>query len=249
MPQDVLFHPADTREFKDFGFMQAHLSFKPHLPEGRKRFGPLITIDDGTLAPGAQGFGLHPHKDVEVVTFLVSGELKHIDPNVPSHNGTLFAKGIQVITSGTGIVHNEVNNSAVAPMRALQIWFEPRAKDLPPHYASKSLNAADYTDQLQLILSPDGEDGALVAQQDVRLSYGQFNRSETTSHRASSPGRSLYLFMIDGEMTAAGQRLTNGDGLGISYAVTLEISIEPGAKFLVFDLPETSINQPEKEKL
>jgi len=216
MPQDILFHPADTREFKDFEFMQAHLSFKPHLPDGRNRFGPLITIDDGTLAPGAQGFGLHPHKNVEVVTFLVSGEVKHIDPNAPAHNGTLMAKGIQVITSGTGIVHNEVNNSAIVPMRALQIWFEPRAKDLPPHYARKSLDAGDYTDRLQLILSPNGDNESLIAQQDVRLIYGQFTRIETVTYRAAEPGRSLYFFMIEGVISVAGQTLTKGDGLGLA---------------------------------
>lgn len=242
MPKDILFHPADTREFKDFGFMQAHLSFKPHLPADRKRYGPLITIDDGTLAPGAQGFGLHPHKNVEVVTFLVSGEVKHIDPNVPAHNALLSAKGIQVITSGTGIVHNEVNSSDIAPMRALQIWLEPRAKGLSPNYTNKSLKAAEYTDQLQLILSPDGRDGALVAQQDVRLSYGQFRSSEIITFRGAGLAHSLYLYMIEGEVTAAHHTLSKGDGLGISHIDTLEIRTEPGAEFLIFDLPQTLIH-------
>lgn len=117
MQTEVVYHPAATREFKDFGFMQAHLLFKPHLEAGRRRFGALITIDDGTLAPGVQGFGLHPHRDVEVVTFMVSGEVSHVDPAVPVHNGTVKAKGLQVITAGTGILHNEVNNSRTKPMR------------------------------------------------------------------------------------------------------------------------------------
>ncbi len=239
MSQDIIHHPADTREFKDFGFMQAYLSFKPHLPEGRKRFGPLVTIDDGTLAPGAQGFGLHPHKDIEVITFLVSGEVQHIDPNVPTHTGTLKAKGIQVITAGSGIVHNEVNNSPTEPMRALQIWLEPRATGLPPQYSKMTLDASDYTDRLCPILSPGDEDGALVAKQDARLSYGQFTRNETVTHRAAGPGCGLYLFMIEGAVTAAGHTLAKGDGLGLTQADELIVNTEPGAEFLIFDLPKT----------
>ncbi|MFD3191991.1 pirin family protein [Sedimentitalea sp. HM32M-2] len=242
MLQDIIFHPADTRDFKDFGFMQAHLSFKPHLPEGRKRFGPLITIDDGTQAPGSQGFGLHPHRDVEVITFLVSGEVKHIDPNVPAHSGTAAAKGVQVITAGRGIVHNEVNNSPTAPMRALKIWLAPRATGLAPHYSKMALDAADYTNRLRPILSPQGDEGTLVAQQDVRLCYGQFNRNDTLAYPATGPVRGLYLFMVEGTGTAAGHALAKGDGLGLTNAGELAIHTEPDAEFLIFDLPETSIH-------
>ena len=119
--------------------MQAHLSFKPDLPEERHAFGPLITLDDAILKPGAKGFGLHPHQDVEVVTFVVQGEIKHIDPNHDSHSGTLAAKGVQVITAGTGIVHNEENNAADKALHALQIWFKPRKKGITPSYSKKPL--------------------------------------------------------------------------------------------------------------
>jgi redox-sensitive bicupin YhaK (pirin superfamily) len=98
----TLFLPANSRKFKDFGFMQAYLSFKPDLAEERHSFGSLITIDDAILKPDAKGFGLHSHQNVEVVTFVVQGEVKHIDPDNPLHTGTLNAKGIQVITAGTG---------------------------------------------------------------------------------------------------------------------------------------------------
>jgi quercetin 2,3-dioxygenase len=108
----TLFLPANSRKFKDFGFMKAYLSFKPDLAEERHSFGSLITIDDAILKSDAKGFGLHSHQNVEVVTFVVQGEVKHIDPDNPLHTGTLSAKGIQVITAGTGIVHNEENNSA-----------------------------------------------------------------------------------------------------------------------------------------
>ncbi|MBY6068957.1 pirin family protein [Leisingera aquaemixtae] len=242
MQTEMVYHPAATREFKDFGFMQAHLSFKPHLAEGRRRFGPLITIDNGTLAPGAQGFGMHPHRDVEVVTFMVSGEVSHIDPVVPVHNGTVKAKGLQVITAGTGILHNEVNNSRTKPMRALQIWFEPRARDLAPAYSSKELEAADHSNRFQLVLSPDGAEGSLVVQQEVRLSYGSFDRRSVLNFSPSSPDRSLYIFMIEGEATAAGVPLGKGDGLGLLHAGDVAVEAAAGAELLIFELPASEIS-------
>ena len=236
MPKDTIYHPADTREFKDFGFMQAYLSFKPHLDADRHNFGPLVTIDDGTLAPAAKGFGLHPHKDVEVVTFMVGGEVQHIDPNVPEHTGTLTAKGIQVITAGTGIVHNEINNSNDDPMRALQIWFRPRATNLAPAYSKKPLNSASHTDQFELVLAPDGTDGALVAQQDVWMSYGSFTHAQSITYRPQTIGNGVYVFVINGSAIAGDQRLEKGDGFALSDVNTVEISIDAKAELLVFDL-------------
>lgn len=242
MQTEMVYHPAATREFKDFGFMQAHLSFKPHLEAGRRRFGPLITIDDGTLSPGAKGFDLHPHQDVEVVTFMVSGEVSHIDPVVPAHNGTVKAKGLQVISAGTGILHNEVNNSRTMPMRALQIWFEPRAKGLVPAYSSKELETADHTNRFQLVLSADGADGSLVVQQEVRLSYGKFDRHGVLSFSPFSPERSLYIFMIEGEATVAGLALGKGDGVGLLRSGNLEITVSAKAEILIFELPTSEIS-------
>ncbi|WP_298855847.1 pirin family protein [uncultured Ruegeria sp.] len=242
MQTEMVYHPAATREFKDFGFMQAHLSFKPHLEEARRRFGPLITIDDGTLSPGAKGFGLHPHQDVEVVTFMVSGEVSHIDPVVPAHNGTVKAKGLQVISAGTGILHNEVNNSRTMPMRALQIWFEPQSEGLAPAYSSKELETADHTNRFQLVLSPDGAEGSLVVQQEVRLSYGKFDRFGALSFSPSGPDRSLYIFMIEGEAIVAGLALGKGDGLGLLRAGDLAIEASIGAELLIFELPSSHIS-------
>lgn len=236
MPKDTIFHPADTREFKDFGFMQAYLSFKPHLQEDRHSFGPLITIDDGTLAPSSKGFGFHPHKDVEVVTFLVDGELQHIDPDVPEHTGTLTAKGIQVITAGTGIVHNEINTSDSDPMRALQIWFRPRARHLSPSYSKKQLDPLSYTDRFDLVLAPGGTNGALAAQQEIWLSYGQFTHARSLTYHPQSSGNGLYLFVINGSAQAANQKIGKGDGLALRNATSLKILADSGAELLLFDL-------------
>lgn len=216
--------------------MTAHLSFKPNLSEDRRRFGPLVTIDDGSLAPDAKGFGLHPHQDVEVVTFMVEGEVNHHDPNESGHNGTLKAKGIQIITAGTGIVHNEVNHSKTEPMCALQIWFEPRSKSLKPDYSKRHLESGDYLNRLQLVLSPDGAGGSLVVHQDAWLSYAQFDRKCDLAFTPQDPGNGVYAFMINGTASIANEVLSNGDALGIVASGEVTINAEAGAELLIFDL-------------
>lgn len=234
-PQD-LFLPANSRKFKDFGFMQAYLCFKPDLAEERHSFGSLVTIDDAILKPGAKGFGLHSHKDVEVVTFVVQGEVKHIDPDNPLHTGTLSAKGIQVITAGTGIVHNEENNSADDELHALQIWFKPRENGITPSYAKKSLKAYAYTNQLTCILSPNGENNSLVVQQEAFIYYCLSNTNKTLSYGPHGESRRVFIYVIEGDVLINDKALNKGDGYGILECENVDLNILPGTELLLFDM-------------
>lgn len=234
--QQAIFFPANSRKFKDFGFMQAHLSFKPDLPEERHAFGPLITLDDAILKPGAKGFGLHPHQDVEVVTFVVQGEVKHIDPDNVSHSGTLAAKGVQVITAGTGIVHNEENNAADKALHALQIWFKPRKKGITPSYAKKPLLASAYTNQLACVLSPNGEDGSLVVQQEAYLYYCLSNINKAISYQTHQQGHNVFIYVIEGQVFINGRTLTKGDGYGILTCENIALDMLPNTEMLLFEL-------------
>ncbi len=236
MANSTFIHRAQTRQQADFGFMTAFLSFKPHLAPDRRRFGPLITIDDAVLSPGAKGFGFHPHQDVEVVTFLVDGEVRHIDPNEPAHTGTLRSKGVQIITAGTGIVHNEENHSPDEEMHALQIWFRPRERGLDPAYSKRQLDPATYTNRLALILSPDGEGESLIVQQDVWLSYALFEQAEKLRYPMRSPDNGAYVFTIEGEARVEDEVLQKGDAFASLEAESLAIAAEAGAELLVFDL-------------
>ena len=232
----ALFLPANSRKFKDFGFMQAYLSFKPDLAEERHSFGSLITIDDAILKPGAKGFGLHSHKDVEVVTFVVQGEVKHIDPDNPLHTGTLSAKGIQVITAGTGIVHNEENNSADDELHALQIWFKPRENGITPSYAKKSLKASDYTKQLTCILSPNGENDSLVVEQEAFIYYYLSNTNKTLIYEPHGESRKVFIYVIEGHVLINDKTLTKGDGYGILECENIDLNILPDTEILLFDM-------------
>ena len=237
MPRETHFLPASTRKFEDFGFMQAHLCFKPSLTPERHRFGALVTIDDGVLQPAAKGFGIHPHKDVEVVTFMVEGEVNHIDPNDASHNGRLKAKGIQIITAGSGILHNEENNSETEIMRALQIWFAPRARNLPPSFARQHLEKADYDNRLVCILSPDGSDGSLVVQQNAYISYGNFRDPEKLSYEPKLQTNHSFIYVINGKLSVLGQELSKGDGFGVRDSQEFSLVVSASCEFLVLEVP------------
>jgi redox-sensitive bicupin YhaK (pirin superfamily) len=232
----AIFLPANSRKFKDFGFMKAYLSFKPDLAEERHSFGSLITIDDAILKPGAKGFGLHSHKDVEVVTFVVQGEVKHIDPSNSIHTGTLSAKGIQVITAGTGIDHNEENNSADDELHVLQIWLKPRENGITPNYAKKSLNASDYTNQLTCILSPNGENDSLVVQQEVFIYYCLANINKTLTYQPHGQSRRVFIYVIEGDVLINDKALTKGDGYGILECKNVDLNILPDTELLLFDM-------------
>ncbi len=235
--QDTLYLSADTRKFEDFGFMKAYLSFKPDLPRDRQSFGALITIDDGILKPDAKGFGFHPHKDVEVVTFMVEGEVNHIDPNDASHNGTLKSKGIQVITAGSGIVHNEENNSPTQAMRALQIWFSSREKSLKLGYSRKHSEPETYTNNLSCVLSPDGVENSLVVQQDVYLNYGNYNQSCRVTYKPRLNTNHSFVYIIEGHAKVMGQQLDKGDGFGLKNSEEFVIEISEQVELLIFDVP------------
>jgi redox-sensitive bicupin YhaK (pirin superfamily) len=232
----TLFLPASSRKFKDFGFMQAYLSFKPDLSEERHSFGSIITIDDAILKPGAKGFGPHSHQDVEVVTFVVQGGVKHIDPNNPLHSGTLSAKGIQVITAGTGIIHNEENNSADNELHALQIWFKPRENGITPNYDKKSLKVSDYTNQLTCILSPNGENDSLIVQQQAFIYYCLSNTNKTLNFEPHGESRRVFIYVIEGEVLINDLALTKGDGYGILDCENVDLNILPDTELLLFDM-------------
>ena len=217
--------------------MQAYLSFKPELEGTRKRFEALTTIDDGTLQPGAKGFGIHGHQDAEVVTFMVEGEVKHVDPRVPVHNGTLAAKGLQVISAGTGILHNEENHSETNIMRALQIWFTPREPSLPPKYNRRHLEPNEYTNSLQLVLSPDGRRNSLIVEQDVFMSYSLFTHERRMSYKKHLNANACYVYLIEGGATIEHQTLRKGDGLGILEKEEFTVETTPSTELLIIDVP------------
>jgi len=161
-------YPREERKFADIGFAQIHFSFRAdYIEKKRHNFGALWNLDEGLMDPDSKGFGMHPHKDMEVVTLLLNGEGHHKDNQ--NNVGTLKSKGVQLITAGTGIMHEEYNYSKTEQYVGYQIFLHPREKGLKPKYQKIELSTDDYTNKLRLIVTPDGRNNTLAIANDSFL--------------------------------------------------------------------------------
>ena len=208
-------------------------SFADYFDPSWVEYGPLRVINDDRVAPG-EGFGKHGHRDMEILTYVLSGELQHRDS---MGNGSVIRRGdVQRMSAGTGVTHSEFNPSASEPVHFLQIWIQPQAERLPPGYEQKHFSAADKRGRLRLIASPDADDGSLTIRQDVRVYAGLFDGAERADYILAS-GRRLWLQVADGVIAAGDTRLVAGDGAYSSGPVSLSLHGGIEAEVLLFDLP------------
>ncbi len=193
-------------------------------------FRQLRVINEDRVAPGA-GFGMHEHRDMEIFSFVISGALEHRD-NLGNRE-TIGPGELQMFSAGTGIRHSEYNPSDREPVHFFQIWIFPERQGLPPGYEKKSFDLAK--PGLQLLASPEGDDGASVIHQDARVYYGLLDNGDAHV-RPLAPGRHAWLQMVDGRLKLNGQGLMAGDGAALSEEKTLQLHALETARFLLFDL-------------
>lgn len=194
-------------------------------------FRALRVINDDRVAPAA-GFPLHPHSDMEILTFIHAGSLEHRDSL--GHRETIGTGEVQRITAGRGIRHSEYNPSATEEVRLLQIWIIPDAEGLEPSYETRRF-AGNGGDGLRLIASRDGRDGSAVIHQDVSLYAGRLGPGSILAHPLA-PGRHAWVQMIAGELDLNGTRLREGDGAALSGEHELSLGSAEGGELLLFDL-------------
>lgn len=231
----ITIRPSDQRGRFNFGWLDTSHSFsfgEYHDPD-HMGFGPLRVINEDHIAPG-QGFGLHPHRDMEIISFVVAGDLEHRD-SLSSH-GVIRAGEIQRITAGSGIRHSEFNHSKASPVHLLQVWIKPRQHNLTPSYDQRSFTAADLRDQLRLLVSPDGRNGTIVIQQDAEVRRGIISPGVTLEHDLK-PGRRAWVQVIAGSLTVNNTTLSAGDGAAIENESRLTLTASTEADLLLFDLP------------
>lgn len=225
---------ANTRGTADHGWLLAKHTFSfadYHNPE-RVRFGPLRVINEDRIAPG-QGFGTHPHRDMEIVTYPISGAIEHKDS---MGNGTVIKAGeVQRMSAGTGVQHSEFNHSQHEELHLLQIWLFPEEKNLQPGYEQTMFSRDDKLNQLRLIASRDGRDGSITVHQKVDL-YASVLEQGTELTHAIDAGRKIFVQVVYGDVTVNEQALTEGDGAQISDEDRLLISASSEAEILVFDM-------------
>jgi len=223
---------ANERGHANHGWLNAYhtFSFANYYDPKHMGFRSLRVINDDTVAGGG-GFDTHPHRDMEIITYVLEGALEHKDS---MGNGRVIHAGeVQYMAAGTGVSHSEFNHSPVQPVHLLQIWILPDRKGLKPGYAERSM--ADVpTGRLHLITSKTGRDGSIAINQDADLYLGKLQPGETTSHRLSAL-RHAWLQVAEGEVTLNGQKLRAGDAAAWS-GDDAKILGEKASQVLLFDL-------------
>jgi len=223
-----------TRGHANHGWLDSYhtFSFADYHDPAHMGFGDLRVINEDRVEPGT-GFPTHGHRDMEIVTYLLAGELEHKDN---MGNGSIIRPGdVQRMSAGTGVRHSEFNPSAIEVVHLLQIWILPNATGLAPSYEQNYFNAEDLNARLRLVASPDGRDGSVTVHQDMCLYAVRLNGGQRVSHDLAQ-GRRAYVQLVRGSVQLNGQRLAAGDGARISREPELRFSAGDGAEVLVFDL-------------
>ncbi len=217
----------------DHGWLQARhtFSFADYYDPAHTGFRALRVINEDRVAP-KMGFGTHPHRDMEIITYVVEGALQHRDSM--GHSAIMRAGDVQRISAGTGIQHSEVNASATDPVHLLQIWLFPDRKNATPAYAEKSFAQAE-TSRLHLVASKAGRDGSLSINQDTDIWLGKLGAGDFAKHQLA-PGRHAWLQVIRGDLDLNGTTLHAGDAAQVSDETALRLTAQAPADFLLFDL-------------
>ena len=226
---------SGERGFADHGWLRSFhsFSFADYYDPKRMGFGSLRVINEDRVKPGA-GFGTHGHRDMEIISYVLEGELEHKDS---MGNGSTIVPGdVQRMSAGRGVTHSEFNHEKNATTHFLQIWIEPSARGIAPGYEQKHFDAAAKRGRLRLVASPDGADGSVTIHQDARVYAGLFDGAERAAHPLA-PGRKAYLHLARGKLTVNGVTLEAGDAAKLDGVAEIVLQQGTGAEALLFDLP------------
>jgi len=226
---------SDERGHAEHGWLDSYhsFSFADYFDPDHVQFGPLRVINEDRVAPGA-GFGAHSHRDMEIISYVLEGELAHKDSTGTS--SVIRPGDVQRMSAGRQVTHSEFNNSRVQPVHFLQIWIQPNVTGIDPQYEEKHFGVNEKRGRLRLIASQAGEDGSVRIHQDTRVYAGLFDGTERAT-LAVGGGRGIYVHVARGSVSVNGERLATGDGAKIRDAPTLVLADGAEAEVLVFDLP------------
>ena len=226
---------ASSRGFFNHGWLKTHhtFSFANYYNPDRMHFGALRVLNDDSVDP-SMGFDTHPHKNMEVISIQLKGYLKHGDS--VQNTKTITPGEIQVMSTGSGILHSEYNGSNKEQLEFLQIWVFPRAENTKPEYNNYDIRPILKKNELAVIISPTGESEASI-KQDAWFSMGTFDAGEVMNYKLHMEGNGAYVFVIEGEIEAAGDHLLKRDGIGIWETKEFQIKIIKEATILVIEVP------------
>ncbi|CAB3791272.1 Quercetin 2,3-dioxygenase [Paraburkholderia caffeinitolerans] len=232
---------ADQRGRGEHGWLSSRhtFSFANYYDPKQIGFSDLLVINDDRVAPG-RGFGKHPHRDMEIFSYVLEGGLEHKDS---MGTGSVIVPGdVQLMSAGTGVAHSEFNHSAEQPVHFLQIWIAPNVKGAQPRYQQKNIADAEKRGKLRLILSPDGAAESLELRQDARVYAGRFDGAESATI-ALDANRYAYVHVARGSVKVNGVELGEGDGARIRSERELTFTDGHDAEVLVFDLRNIEVSE------
>jgi quercetin 2,3-dioxygenase len=226
---------SHERGYADHGWLKSFhtFSFADYFDPKHVEFGPLRVINEDRVEAGA-GFGTHSHRDMEIISYVLAGELAHKDS---MGNGSTIRPGdVQRMSAGSGVRHSEFNPSSKESVHFLQIWIQPNQQGIEPSYEEKSFSVQEKRGKLRMIASPDKENGSVLIHQDARVYAGLIDGQES-AQLTVKPGRRIYVHLARGGVTANGTSLNAGDALQLTEATELLLGDGHQAEVLVFDLP------------
>ena len=226
---------SNERGFADHGWLKSFhsFSFADYFDPKHVEFGALRVINEDRVQAG-QGFGTHAHRDMEIISYVLDGELAHKDSM--GNGSTLRPGDVQRMSAGSGVRHSEFNPSPDNPVHFLQIWITPDANGIEPSYEEQRFEPQEKRGRLRLIASPDRADGSVLIHQDARVYAGLFDGAESAS-LAIADGRRAYVHVVRGKVSINGVSLGSGDALKVSDTGALSVRDGSDAEILVFDLP------------
>ncbi|PMR66993.1 pirin family protein [Halomonas heilongjiangensis] len=222
----------DERGYTDYGWLRSRhtFSFANYLDPNHMGFRKLRVINEDRVQGGA-GFGAHPHQDMEIISYVLVGEMAHKDS---MGNGAIMRSGdVQRMSAGTGVLHSEFNNSPGEELHFLQIWIEPKQRGIAPSYEQKAFPAQERQGQWRLVASQEGRDGSISVNQDVNLYAGLFDAGE---QEETPVVRHAWLHVARGEAEINGQPLTAGDAAAFQPGEPIEVKGRQASEILLFDL-------------
>jgi redox-sensitive bicupin YhaK (pirin superfamily) len=225
---------SSERGFADHGWLKSHhtFSFADYYDPAHMGFGNLRVINEDRIAPGT-GFGTHAHRDMEIISYVLEGELAHKDS---MGHGTAIRPGdVQRMSAGRGVTHSEFNHAPGETTHFLQIWILPSARGIAPGYEQKHFDDEGKRGRLQLVASRDGREGSITMHADALMYAGLFEGDEA-AELSLDPARKAYVHVARGQLRANGMALGAGDGLGLEGETRLRLEAGSGAEVIVFDL-------------
>jgi quercetin 2,3-dioxygenase len=227
---------AEERGHANHGWLDAHhsFSFANWYDPSKVHFGMLRVLNDD-IVQGGQGFGMHPHNDMEIITIILEGALQHKDN---MGNGSVIKPGdVQVMSAGTGVMHSEFNPSPTERANLFQLWIFPKEAGIKPRYDQKTFLENDRKNKIQTVASGFKHNGELYIHQDAALSLADLDKGKNISYQTGKEGNGVYLMVIEGNIEIDGEKLSRRDAIGISGTADFNIAALEDSKLLIVDVP------------